>query len=349
MLAPGKSVELIYAGDRMAPALRHGQTLSVQAPSRGFLPGEMVVASQAGIPDVFRVELLEGDAVLLSADADPSLAVRLPPDMVLARVHAPARRTGRKRRELRRLAMDFREAWMGRIDAATLAAESIRVKYDVQAPYYVTSPGKEIESSLKERILREIPKGHRILVAGSGTGRECFALSREGYPVSGVDFSEEMIVRARRQAEQLGLSVTFEAADLRACRMAPGSLGGIVFTYEVYSFLPTAEERIELLRAMASWLEPGGRIFLSARRLRNFYEILLLSLQWLRGGMWRGGAWGDSHTRWIAPDGSMRRSFIHIFPERRLKQESRQAGLTMGEFQGGHCLLSPMESSSTRT
>lgn len=349
MLAGGKTVELLYAGDRMAPALRHGQSLSLQASSGGLLPGEMVVASPAGIPDVFRVDLLDGDEVLLSADADPSPAIRLPQGMVLARVDARALRTGQKGRAWRRLVMDFREAWMGRIDAATPAAESIRVKYDVQAPYYVTSLEQEMEGSLKERILREIPKGHRVLVAGSGTGHECFALSREGYPVTGVDFSEEMTVRARQKAGQLGLSVTFEAADLRACRIPPGSLGGIVFTYEVFSFLPVPAERIELLRAMASWLEPGGRIFLSARRLRNLYESLLLSVQWLRGGMWRGGAWGDSHTRWIAPDGSLRRSFIHIFPERRLKRESRQAGLQMGEFQGGHCLLSPVESSSTRT
>ena len=349
MLGSGKTVELIYAGDRMAPALRHGQTLSLKAPSERFLPGEVVVASPTGIPEVFRDDGVDGEELLLTADADPSPGARLPPSRILAKVHLPPRRTGRRARELRRLALDFREAWMGRMDAAPNAADSIRVKYDAQAPYYVASPGQGMEGSLKERILREIPRGHRILVAGSGTGRECFALSREGYTVTGVDFSREMIVRARRQAEQLGLSVTFEAADLRESRVAPGSLGGVVFTYEVYSFLPAARERIDLLRAMASWLEPGGKIFLSARKLRSFYEALVLSVQWLRGGVWRRGSWGDSHTRWIAPDGSLRRSFIHIFPQRLLKEEACQAGLQVGDFQGGHWSLAPMESSSTRT
>lgn len=333
----------------MAPALQHGQTLRLEAPSESFQPGDVVVASPAGIPDVFRVDRLDGDEVLLTADADPSPATRLPRGRVLARVHLPSRRTGPRGREIRRLALDFREAWMGRMDSAPMASDSVRAKYDTQAPYYVASPGLEIESTLKERILREISKGHRVLVAGSGTGRECFALSREGYAVTGIDFSKEMVAHAQRQADQLGLSVTFEAADLRGCRVAPGSLGGVVFTYEVYSFLPAARERIELLRAMASWLEPGGKIFLSARRLRSFYEALVLSAQWLRGGAWRRGSWGDSHTRWIAPDGSLRRSFIHLFPERLLKRESRRAGLHVGDFQGGHWLLSPMESSSTRT
>ena len=349
MLGPGKTVELIYAGDRMVPALRHGQTLSLKATSERFLPGDVVVASPAGIPDVFRVDRLDGGEALLTADADPSPAARLPSRLILARVHLPPRRTGRRGRELRRLALDLGEAWMGRMDPAPRISDSVLAKYDTQAPYYVASPGKEIESSLKERILREIPKGHRILVAGSGTGRECFALAREGYAVTGIDFSSEMITRARHQAEQLGLPVTFEAADLRDCRVAPGSLGGVVFTYEVYSFLPAALERIDLLRAMASWLEPGGRIFLSARRLLSFYEALVLSIQWLRGGLWRRGSWGDSHTRWIAPDGSLRRSFIHIFPERLLKRELLKAGLRVGDFQGGHWSLAPMESSSTRT
>ncbi len=141
MLGPGKTVELIYAGDRMVPALRHGRTLSLQAPSERILPGDVVVASPAGIPDVFRVDRLDGDEALLTADADPSPAARLPRGLILARVHLPSRRIGRRGREIRRFALDLGEAWMGRRDPAPTASDSVRAKYDTQAPYYVASPG----------------------------------------------------------------------------------------------------------------------------------------------------------------------------------------------------------------
>src|SRR5262249_7184303 len=152
------------------------------------------------------------------------------------------------------------------------AESGVRLKYETQAPFYAGAEGTDIEESLRLWILREIPKGRRILVAGSGTGRECFALARQGYEVSGVDFSPAMVDRARQEAQRLGLPVQFHAADLRAHRAPAASLGAVIFTYEVYSFLPRTAQRIRLLSDMRAWLEPGGKIFLSARRRRGLYE-----------------------------------------------------------------------------
>ena len=35
---------------------------------------------------------------------------------------------------------------------------------------------------------------------------------------------------------------------------------------------------------------------------------------------------GDSHTRWIASDGTLRRSYVHVFPERALASEIAEGG-----------------------
>ena len=349
MLASGKSLELIYAGDRMAPALRHGQSIFLEAPGGELAAGDVVVASHGGVPDVYRIDAIGADELLLAADADPAPPIRAARGTVLARVRIPARRTGPFRRHLRRVLLELAEAWEGQLDAAPEITATVRSKYDIQAPFYATASGPDLEESLRRRIVGQVPRGRRILVAGSGTGRECFALAREGYDILGVDFSPEMISRARQKAEQLRFPIAFHTADLREFRAAPGSLGAVLFTYEVYSFLPVARERMDLLRSMASWLGPGGSIFLSARRARGMFERLVLSIQWLRARRISGRSWGDSHTRWIAPDGVLRRSFIHIFPAWRLTQEARRAGLRPARFQGGHVVLSPAESRSTST
>jgi SAM-dependent methyltransferase len=349
MLASGKSVELIYAGDRMAPALRHGQAILLEAPAAPLAAGEVVVASPEGVPDVYRIEAIEADQVRLAADADPAAPLRASRELILARVRSPARRLGPFRRSLHRISLELLEAWRGRPDPAPDIAATVRLKYDIQAPFYAGASGPDLEESLRRWLVAEVPRGSRILVAGSGTGRECFALAREGYDILGVDFSVEMISRARQEAGRLGLPVSFHAADLRAFRDIPGPLGAVLFTYEVYSFLPVARERRELLRTMASWLQPEGKIFLSARRARGAFERLVLSIQWLRAREVPGRSWGDSHSRWIAPDGALRRSFIHVFPERQLGLELRGAGLRPGKFRGGHVMLSPGESRSTST
>ncbi|HEV8377109.1 MAG TPA: class I SAM-dependent methyltransferase [Candidatus Polarisedimenticolia bacterium] len=347
-LGSGRAVELFYAGDRMWPAFSDGQLLRARAVTSPPVSGSAVIATPEGVPELLRVAGRLGEDVLLVADADPANAIRTQRDRILAGVEAPLRRPLRPVRLLRRCLLDLREAlrpWEPGGDPAS----SVLLKYDAQAPYYVAASGPGLEASLRRRILESVPRGGRILVVGSGTGRECFELAREGYAVSGLDFSPQMVSHAREEAKRQGLAVGFQVGDLRLHAEDAASLAAVVFTYEVYSFMPTARERVEALRSMACWLQPGGGVFLSARRLRGAYEVFVLSVLWLAGLRTSKGAWGDSRSRWIAPDGGTRRSFLHIFQERSLRREIEEAGLRMGPWEGGHSLLSVSESSSTRT
>ncbi|HEU5181230.1 MAG TPA: class I SAM-dependent methyltransferase [Candidatus Polarisedimenticolia bacterium] len=345
MLVRG-GVELIYAGDRMAPAFRHGQVITLEPKPADLRPGDCVVACPEGVPDLFRIDSKGESGIVISCDGDPVFSSSMPESKVLARVRAPSRRAPRLRRAANRILLDIREALGGRLEAADDAAHSVKVKYDVQAPFYLAAPGHDIEKPLRDWIVAEVPQGRRILVVGSGTGKECFALAREGYEVAGIDFSGPMVALARQEAARLNLPVSFQEADLRFFQARPGSLGAVVFTYEVYSFVPWEDSRVELLTTLASWLEPGGRIFLSARRLKGGYEALMLSLQWL-GRRREGSEWGDSHSRWIAPDGALRRSFIHLFTKGRLRREARRAGLRSGRTEASHVLLYSEPSRST--
>lgn len=339
MLLAGDQVELLYAGDRMAPTLRHGQRVVLrrigEAPPRR---GEVVLARAGGALDLLRVVGTRGGLTVLTADADPGPEVPVAGDDVLARALVSIRVTGRLQRTVRRLALDLREATVGLPDEGQDPATSVRRKYDLQAPFYSMQGGQELEAPLLARIRRLVPPGGRILVAGCGSGRECFALAAAGWRVVGVDFAPAMVELARREAARRGLTVEFCLADLRRHEEPRGSLAAVFFTYDVYSFLPTPTDRADLLRRMFQWLVADGVVFLSARRVRSAWDRVCLSVQWVARRRPRT-TWGSSHTRWLTMDGTLRRSFIHVFTERTLRRELDGTGGTPENWEGGHLLV----------
>jgi SAM-dependent methyltransferase len=334
--------EVVYAGDRMWPAIRHGDALVV-SPISETQPGngDVVLAMDGGIPDVMRFASA-GGAIALAGDADPG-----PPRPVTSRdllgcIDRASSRRPRNRRMLRTL-LDLREAAAARPDATgDDPALTVLAKYDDQAVHYDRLSMETLDPQLAARIVERVPRGARILVAGSGAGREAFALEQFGYQVTGVDFSPRMVDAAKAEAARRGSSARFTPSDLRVFDAPPGSFDAVVFSYDVYSFVPTRREREAMLARVSRWLAPAGVVFLSARRVRGAWGRAVLSLQWAvrtaRGG---GMTWGDSHTRWLDGSGRLRRSFIHVFTRRRLEREVRAGGFRLVDWAGGHGLLLP--------
>ncbi len=330
------SLELRYAGDRMVPATRHGVPLHLRPlGTRAISVGEAVVAAPAGIPDLFRVDRIEGDDVLLGADADPDESVRAAIGCILAGTDLPHRRDRRTRRRLRRLRLDLVEAVRHGADRAEDAASTVRDKYEGQAEFYRAAAGPSLDEAVLARMRQVTRPAGSVLVVGCGTGRDCFAIAEMGYRSVGLDFAPAMIRVAREEAGRRGVEATFLEGDLRVVALEPGSLAGVIFTYDVYSFLPSRRERVDVLRMLARSLEPGGRIFLSARRVRRGWDrVVLTILRW--NGKSARKEWGVAHTRYVTSDGRLRRSFVRMFTDRQLRRETREAGLVGSAWVGGH-------------
>jgi SAM-dependent methyltransferase len=333
---------VLYAGDRMWPALRHGQPVVVRAVRTAPAPGAVVLALPDGLPDLLRVVAVDGSRIALAADADPGTVVELPVDAVLA-VAVGGERRGPRAPRLLRMALDLDEAWCGTQDAAASddPATTVRAKYDDQAPHYARG-GLEVKPALLERVREHVSPGGRVLVVGSGAGTECIALARRGYRVTGIDFAPRMIDMARAAAADADVDVTLVRADVRSWRPEPSSLDLVLFTYDVYSFLPGSESRVRVLRGLRSALAAGGVVLLSARRVADPWSRLVLTIEWLaalRRG--RDGEWGDSHTRWIGGDGRIGRSFVRVFTERELAREAALAGFRAEAWSQGHAVLRP--------
>jgi 2-polyprenyl-3-methyl-5-hydroxy-6-metoxy-1,4-benzoquinol methylase len=336
------SLALTYVGDRMTPTVRSGETVAVARLEGPVRVGDLVVACPQGIPDLLRVTAVKDDGALhLQGDADPAPPEIVGADDLLGGASRPRGRTTALLRVARRLRLDLGEALGRRCDAETSdAAASVREKYDAHAPFYAAAAGEGVTAALLDRLRRLWRSDGRVLVAGCGSGSETFALHRAGWRVHGVDFAPAMIDRARRSARESDLDVEFRQADLRTHEEPAGSLDGILFTSDVYSFVPRASHRVRLLTKMAGWLAPGGTIAVGLRPVRRSYDRWILTLQWLRWNAGFPGFWGDSHTRYVAPDGMLRRSFVHYFTPRRFLREVRRAGLRVDALVDGLAELS---------
>jgi SAM-dependent methyltransferase len=335
--------ELLYAGDRMWPAIYHGDRVTVRPVAKDLEPGAVVLCDLNGVPDILRVVHLSGSSLRLCGDSSCDDPVQVGVDAVLGIVDRPSRTVSPRSRQGSRLRLNLREVFRT-WDHETGGDEddptgTVRQKYEYQAPFYVGASSEEIESALLERVRQEIPAGGSVLVAGCGVGTECFGLAREGWKVKGLDFSETMIQHAEKQARQNGLAVSFEVGDVRICHQPVCSLDAVLFAHDVYSFIPTWKERAETLESIARWLKPGGVVFLSARRIKRTSQAMVLTTQWLSQKARGGGEWGSSHSRWIAGDASLRRAFVRYFSHSRLAFETHSCGYAMDVWDRGYTVL----------
>lgn len=108
---------------------------------------------------------------------------------------------------------------------------------------------------LRERFLKHLPEGARILDLGCGSGRDSKAFVDRGYRVDAIDGSPEMCERASKYA---GIDV--KCMDFFRLE-GDGKYDGI---WACASILHVEKERIpEMLGRMRNVLKPGGVMYIS--------------------------------------------------------------------------------------
>jgi SAM-dependent methyltransferase len=303
--------------------------------------GSLAVVDVAGVLELSRVVEVDGTGRLrVLADAEIGPGRWVGAEALVATVATASRVPGSWTRLARALLRDHREAAGGARWDTPGAEHSVRAKYDVQAPVY-REWKLALAPDVAECVRRFVPPDGRVFVAGCGAGGECLALAASGLHVAGIDFAPAMAGAAREAASAAGLPIRVVEGDVLEHDEPPASLDLVLFTYEVYSFLSDAGKRVALLRRMRRWLRPNGVLALSARLVRRPYQRWILTLAWLAARA-RGQhlPWGACHTRWIAADGRVHRSFVHYFTRRELDGEIARAGLWTQDVTAGHLWLS---------
>jgi demethylmenaquinone methyltransferase / 2-methoxy-6-polyprenyl-1,4-benzoquinol methylase len=177
------------------------------------------------------------------------------------------------------------------IETGRLPAEGVRSMFDGIAPVY-DAMNDAMTAGLHRRwrriTARAIVKpGYRVLDACCGTGDLALAAHREGGRVTGLDFSDGMLERARRKSSE----VEWVPGDLLALPFDDGSFDAATVGFGVRN----VEDLGQALRELRRVLRPGGRVgILEVVRpkgaLSLFYRVWFDRLIPLAGKVLPGGA-----------------------------------------------------------
>jgi demethylmenaquinone methyltransferase / 2-methoxy-6-polyprenyl-1,4-benzoquinol methylase len=175
--------------------------------------------------------------------------------------------------------------------AGTLPSSEVRSMFDRIAPVYdamnrVMTMGLDLRW---RRITAQavVRRGDRVLDACCGTGDLALACERAGGRVTGLDFSERMLERARRKSA----SVEWVEGDLLALPFAEASFEAATVGFGVRNVADLERGLSELRRVLV----PDGRIGVleitqPRGALAPFYRIWFDRIVPLLGKVLKGGA-----------------------------------------------------------
>jgi len=336
LLSGGRPIELSYAGYPLEPLLRHGSAIEVD-PKGVATKGDLVLCRAGRRADVRRVVSVADDGSLVTAlDALPGGRERIERRALLG-VLRGARSSGGR---LGRMVVGAYPVWARVAQAAcrlrcsvdtsgsgALDCESVRDKYEQQVAGYRSQIDRVPDRQSIDELCRSLSPGARILVAGSGAGSEVLELVRQGYRVTGIDVSAGMVQSCRETIEGEGLAAQILHANLYQLDLGDRVFEAVYFTPSVYSFLPGWSRRVRALEHLGRHLVPGGLAMLSFQRVRTISRMIDLVAYWLisriRGLETEPGDW---YTMFLTPQGSIGRSFTHLFRPETVVRELRLAG-----------------------
>lgn len=141
--------------------------------------------------------------------------------------------------------------------------DEIREYWSDRAASFDQQPGHKIGSgaeraawmALFRRHLGEA-RGRRLLDLASGTGEIALLCHDLGYRVTGLDWAEPMLERARTKAAIAGVSVTFLQADAERTMLPAASQEVIVTRHLVWTLVDPATAFAEWFRVLA----PSGQL-----------------------------------------------------------------------------------------
>jgi demethylmenaquinone methyltransferase / 2-methoxy-6-polyprenyl-1,4-benzoquinol methylase len=177
------------------------------------------------------------------------------------------------------------------VETGTLAPEGVRAMFDRIAPVY-DAMNRLMTAGLDQRWRRltvdaVVRPGDRVLDTCCGTGDLAIASHRAGADVTGLDFSERMLKRARRKEP----AVAWVQGDALSLPFADGSFDAATVGFGVRN-LSDLEGGLRELRRV---LRAGGRLgVLEITRpngvLRHFYGLWFDRIVPLLGKLLPGGA-----------------------------------------------------------
>jgi 2-polyprenyl-3-methyl-5-hydroxy-6-metoxy-1,4-benzoquinol methylase len=103
-------------------------------------------------------------------------------------------------------------------------------------------------------------KQSRLLDIGCGTGRHTIELTRRGYQITGVDFSESMLRRAKEKASEQNLVIDFQQQDARHLPFTNEFDVVIMLCEGAFPLMETDEMNFQILKNATKALNNKGKL-----------------------------------------------------------------------------------------
>jgi len=160
----------------------------------------------------------------------------------------------------------------------------------------------------KELVQLLPPQPGRLLLIGSGGGRDAIGLARLGFEVTALDFSPEQVRAAESNSQRHGVKLHFLVHDMTDLDLDKGSYDVVWMSPYLYSTVPTRKQRKSMAVRIANTLKPGGILVCQFRyepgRKRKKSHTWLKMAAWLT----MGNFWYDTGDTILG-----NREFIHAF------------------------------------
>lgn len=180
----------------------------------------------------------------------------------------------------------------------------------------------------KRVYTRWLPPSGRVLLVGSGAGRDLIGLTRLGYDVTGLEQSPDLAETARQHLARHGITASVKAAFVETAQIEH-QYDAMVFAPSCYSNLHSSAIRVATLERLKSHLSRGGRMFISyipsASQSGLAVALMRLSAR-LTSADWRPETGDTFSIHQLAP-GVLH--FYHAFRPGEVAQECAAAGLSV--------------------
>ncbi len=113
----------------------------------------------------------------------------------------------------------------------------------------------------------------KILDLGSGTGSISSLLSQKGYDVTNLDFSEEMLDKAKEKYKEFGIEGSFVEMDIRDIEFSK-EYDCVISTFDTLNYFIEEEELEDIFKRVFISLDNQGIFLFDLNTLHKFEKIL---------------------------------------------------------------------------
>lgn len=120
------------------------------------------------------------------------------------------------------------------------------------------------------KLLRTSGNAHKVLDVGCATGMHSIELAKQGYEMFGIDESERLIDKAKRNCLENKIYIPFQVLSMIDIEKHPAKpFDAVLMLGNIISFLEDEDQAVQFFRSAMSVLKTGGHLIVQTANYRR--------------------------------------------------------------------------------